>query len=134
VSGGWRKELIEVPADRLAQPRIRSTVPAVKVGPLLFVTGQSGRHPGGQDDYSAEPAEQARQTMENIKAILEAAGTSFDHVLKRTIYIKDVEAYATMRPVVDSYFPSPVASTSVQTGFLHEKLIEVEVIAVVPEG
>jgi 2-iminobutanoate/2-iminopropanoate deaminase len=136
VSGGWRKEVIEVPAERLPQPRIRSTVPAVKLGPLLFVTGQSGRHPGGQaaQEYSEDPADQARQTMENIKTILEAAGSSFEHVLKRTIYIRDVESYASMRPIVDSYFSSPVASTSVQTGFLHEKLIEVEVIAFVPEG
>jgi len=38
-----------------------------------------------------------------------------------------------MRPVVDGYFPSPVASTTVQTGFLRDKMIEIEVIAVIPD-
>jgi 2-iminobutanoate/2-iminopropanoate deaminase len=133
-SGRWKKEIVEVSTDRVPATRIRSTAPAVKVGPLLFVTGQSGRHLGGQDNYSDDPAEQARQTMENIKAILEAAGSSLDQVVKRTIYVKDPELYDAMRPVVDGYFPSPVASTTLQTGFLRDKMIEIEVIAVVPES
>ena len=129
----WRKELVHVAADRLPQPRIASTVPAVRVGPFLFISGQSGRHVGGQDAYSEDPAEQARQTMENIRTILEAAGSSFEHVIKRTIFVRDAELYGAMRPVVDGYFTSPVASTSVQTGFLHDKFIEVEVLAIVPD-
>jgi 2-iminobutanoate/2-iminopropanoate deaminase len=133
VSRSWRKQVIQPPPSKLPAPRIKSTGSAVRVGPLLFVSGQSGRNVGASDDYSPDPAEQARRTMENIKVILEEAGTSFDNVVKRTIYIKDPVLYAKMRPVVDSYFPSPVASTSVQTGFLHDKLIEIEVIAVVPD-
>jgi 2-iminobutanoate/2-iminopropanoate deaminase len=133
MSRSWKKKIIDVPAGRLPQPRIRSTAPAVRVGPLLFVTGQSGRHLGGEDAYSADPAEQARQTMENIRAILEEAGTSFENVVKRTIFVKDPALYDAMRPVVDGYFPSPVASTTVQTGFLRDKMIEVEVIAVIPD-
>jgi 2-iminobutanoate/2-iminopropanoate deaminase len=134
MSSQWRKELIQLPADSLPQPRIRSTAPAVKVGPFLFISGQSGRQVGEHDNYSADPAEQASQTMENIRTILEAAGSSFEHVLKRTIFVRDAALYAAMRPVVDSYFTSPVASTSVQTGFLHDKLIEVEVLALVPDA
>ncbi len=129
----WKKEIIRVPPERLPQPRVKSTAPAVKVGPFVFVTGQSGRHLGGADNYSGDPAEEARQTMENIGAILEAAGTSFEHVVKRTIFVRDATLYDAMRPIVDGYFPSPVASTTVQTGFLRDKLIEVEVIAIVPE-
>ena len=129
----WEKEIITVSSDRLPRPRIPSTAPAIKVGPLLFVTGQSGRNVGGEDNYSDDPATQARQTMENIKAILEAAGSSFEHVVKRTIFVSDARLYDAMRPVVDGYFPSPVASTTVQTGFLRDKMIEVEVIAIVPE-
>jgi 2-iminobutanoate/2-iminopropanoate deaminase len=133
MSRTWKKEVVEVPADRLPQPRIRSTAPAIRAGPLLFVTGQSGRNLGGVDAYSSDPAEQARQTMENIRAILEHAGTSFDNVVKRTIFVKDPALYDAMRPVVDGYFPSPVASTTIQTGFLRDKMIEVEVIALVPD-
>jgi len=133
VTRPWKKEIVQVPASRLPQPRIRSTAPAIRVGPLLFVTGQSGRNLGGDDAYSSDPAEQARQTMENIRAILEEAGTSFENVVKRTIFVKSAALYDAMRPVVDGYFPSPVASTTVQTGFLRDKMIEVEVIALVPE-
>lgn len=133
MSRSWKKRIVRVPESRLPAPRIKSTASAIRVGPLLFVSGQSGRNPGGVDAYSADPATQARQTMENIKTILEEAGSGLEHVVKRTIFIKDPELYGAMRPVVDGYFPSPVASTSVQTGFLHDKLIEIEVIAVVPD-
>jgi 2-iminobutanoate/2-iminopropanoate deaminase len=133
MTRSWKKQVIQPPASKLPAPRIKSTGSAIRVGPLLFVSGQSGRNVGGSDDYSSDPAEQARRTMENIKVILEEAGTTFDNVVKRTIFIKDPVLYDKMRPVIDGYFPSPVASTSVQTGFLHDKLIEVEVIAVVPD-
>ena len=134
MTRSWKKKVIQPPASKLPQPRIKSTGSAIQIGPLLFVSGQSGRNVGEKDDYSPDPAEQARRMMENVKVILEEAGTSFDNVVKRTIFIKDPVAYQKMRPVVDGYFPSPVASTSVQTGFLHDKLIEIEVIAVVPDG
>ncbi len=129
----WKKEVIILPPDRGPQPRIRSSAHAVRVGPLVFVTGTTGRNLGGQDDYSPDPAEQARQTLENIGAILEAAGTDFDHVVKRTIFVSDAALYDQMRPVVDGYFPSPVASTTLLTGFLRDRMIEMEVIAVMPE-
>jgi 2-iminobutanoate/2-iminopropanoate deaminase len=133
VTRRWKKEIVRVPETRLPAPRIRSTAPAIRVGPLLFVTGQSGRNVGGEDAYSPDPAEQARRTMENIRVILEEAGTSFDNVVKRTIFVEDPALYDAMRPVVDGYFPSPVASTTVQSGFLRDKMIEVEVIALIPE-
>ena len=133
MTRSWKKEIVRVPESRLPAPRIRSTAPAIRVGPLLFVTGQSGRNLGGVDAYSSDPATQARQTMENIRVILEEAGTTFENVVKRTIFVKDPALYDAMRPVVDGYFPSPVASTTVQTGFLRDKLIEVEVIAVMPD-
>ena len=134
MTRSWKKKVITVPESRLPAPRIRSTAPAIQVGPLLFVTGQSGRNLGGADAYSSDPAEQARQTLENVGAILAEAGTSFANVVKRTIYVKDPALYDAMRPVVDSYFPSPVASTTLQTGFLRDKMIEIEVIAIVPDA
>jgi 2-iminobutanoate/2-iminopropanoate deaminase len=133
MTRSWKKEIVRLPESKLPPPRIKSTASAVKVGPFLFVSGQSGRNLGGTDDYSPDPAEQARLTMENIGTILKEAGTSFENVIKRTIFVKDPALYGAMRPVVDGYFPSPVASTTVQTGFLHDKYIEVEVIAVVPD-
>jgi 2-iminobutanoate/2-iminopropanoate deaminase len=131
----WHKEVIMAPADRVPAVRTSGSAHAVRVGPLVFVTGQSGRHPGEEvDNYSEDPAEQTRQTMENIKGILEAAGTCFENVIKRTIIVSDASIYSKMRPVIESYFTSPVASTTIEGKFIWpNKVIEVEVVAVVPE-
>src|SRR5206468_1689925 len=104
----WRKEIIRVPEDRVPAPRSPSSAHAVRLGPLLFVTGQSGRRPG-ESDYLEDPIEHARQTMENVKAIVEAGGSSMEQVVKRTIVVRDLDLYLRMRPVIESYFPSPVA-------------------------
>jgi len=127
----WRKDVIH--ADRAPTTRGPTSAHAVRVGSLLFVTGQSGRRPG-EDGYQADPAEHARQTMENVKAIVEAGGSSMDNVVKRTVIVKNARLYDQMRPVVESYFPSPVASTTLQGGLMRDDmLLEVEVIAVVRE-
>jgi 2-iminobutanoate/2-iminopropanoate deaminase len=135
MSRTWTKEVIMAPADKVPEVRIKSSAHAVRVGPLVFVTGQSGRHPGeGIDNYSEDPAEQTRQTLENIKGILEASGTSFENVVKRTIIVSDAAQYSQMRPVVESYFTSPCASTTIEGRFIWpNKVIEIEVVAVVPE-
>ncbi len=131
----WRKEVIMAPAERVPGVKTTGSAHAVRVGPFVFVTGQSGRHPREEpDNYSEDPAEQARQTMENIKAILAEAGTSVENVVKRTIIVSDAGLYSKMRPVVESYFNSPVASTTIEGRFIFpNKFIEIEVVAVLPE-
>jgi 2-iminobutanoate/2-iminopropanoate deaminase len=134
MSGSWRKEVISVPSDKAPVTRIKSSAHAVRVGPMVFVTGQSGRHLG-EDAYSDDPAEQARQTILNLKAILEESGSSLENVIKRTVIVSDMDKYALMRPVIESYFTSPVASTTIQANFVHDqKVIEIDLIAVVDEA
>ncbi len=134
MSSSWKKEIIRAPSDRAPATRTPASAHAVRVGPLVFVTGQSGRQPGGADNYSDDPAEQARQTMENIKAILEEAGTSLEHAIKRTVIVGHPSMLPKIRPVLESYFTSPVASTTLQGCLMREeKVLEVEVIALVPE-
>lgn len=132
MGSGWMKEIVH--AARAPVTRSPTSAHGVRVGPLLFVTGQSGRRPG-EDGYVADPAEHARQTMENVKAIVEAAGSSMDNVIKRTVMVGDQEAYyGKMREVVESYFPSPVASTHLWGRLSRDDmLLEVEVIALIPE-
>jgi 2-iminobutanoate/2-iminopropanoate deaminase len=125
----WEKQIVR--ADRAPVTRGPTSAHGVRVGPLLFVTGQSGRRPG-EDGYLADPAEHARQTMENVKAIVEAGGSSMDNVIKRTVIVRDTDVYQQMRAIVESYFPSPVASTTLRGGLMAEDmLLEVEVVAVV---
>ena len=131
----WRKQVVTVPADKAPVTRIKSSAHAVRVGPLVFVTGQSGRHLG-EDNYSDDPAEQVEQTILNLKAILEESGSSLENVIKRTVIVSDMDKYALMRPVIERYFSaSPVASTTIQAAFVHDtKVVEIEVVAVVDEA
>ena len=69
--------------------------------------------------------------MENLKAILEAAGTSLSHVVKTTVYLKDMNDFAAMNEVYAKYFTaSPPARSTVQAARLpKDALVEIDVIA-----
>jgi 2-iminobutanoate/2-iminopropanoate deaminase len=131
----WKKEVIRVPASDVRPTRVGSSAHAIRFGPLLFVTGQSGRRLE-EPEYPSDPVEQARQCLDNIGAILRAAGSSYEHVLKRTIIVRDRREYDAVRPVIEEYFTSPVASSIFESGLLRDeqKALEIEVIASVPEG
>lgn len=130
----WEKEVIRVPASEVRPTRVGSSAHAIRFGPLLFVTGQSGRRLT-DPEYSPDPVEQARQCLDNIGAILREAGSSYHHVLKRTIVIRDRKEYDAIRPVIEEYFVSPVASSIIESGLLRDeqKALEIEVIASVPD-
>lgn len=131
MTSGWRKEVIW--AAEAPTPRSQASAHGIRVGPFLFVTGQSGRRKG-EDGYVSDPAEHARQTMENVKAIVEAGGSTMAHIVKRTVIVRDLETFRAMAPVVESYFPEPVASTTLRGALmLPDMQLEIEVIAVVPE-
>jgi 2-iminobutanoate/2-iminopropanoate deaminase len=129
----WRKEVIYADPSRVPPTRVGSSAHAVRYGPFIYVTGQSGRRPGTLE-YPKDPVEQARQCLDNIGAILEAAGATYADVLRRTIIIRDRKEYDLIRPVMDEYFPSPVASSIVEARLLRddEKCIEIEITAALP--
>ncbi|MFI5266519.1 MAG: RidA family protein [Chloroflexota bacterium] len=132
MSSGWHKEIVQ--AEGAPPLLARTSAHAIRIGPLLFVTGQTGRRPDG-NGFSSDPAEQARQTMENVKAIVEAGGSSMANVVKRTLIVRDAAAYERMKPVIEGYFPSPVASTTMQGTPLNDAAwLEVDVVALVPSG
>ncbi|HVR88286.1 MAG TPA: RidA family protein [Candidatus Limnocylindria bacterium] len=131
VGQAWKK--IIVTTEGAPAPRSAASAQGVRVGPLLFVTGQSGREPG-EAGYKANPVEHARRTMENVKAVVEAGGSTMADVVKRTVIVRDQEIFAAVRDVIESYFPTPVASTTLRGALmLPDMLLEVEVVAVVPE-
>jgi 2-iminobutanoate/2-iminopropanoate deaminase len=131
----WKKEVIRAPASVVRPTRVGSSAHAIRFGPLLFVTGQSGRRLE-DPEYATDPVEQARQCLDNIGAILREAGSSYEQVLKRTIIVRDRNEYAAVRPVVEEYFVSPVASSIIESGLLRDeqKALEIEVIACIPDG
>ena len=78
---------------------------AVRVGNLLFLSGQLGNEPGTTNLVPGGIVEETRQTFENIKAILERNGSSLDRVVKCTVFLADIRDWPTMNEVYKTYFP-----------------------------
>lgn len=106
---------------------------AVKVGNLLFISGQIARDPATGELVQGDIKAQTRQIMENIKEILAAAGASLDHVVKATIFLGDINDFAAVNEVYGAYFSAdPPARSCVQVAALPKGVpIEIEMIAVV---
>lgn len=111
-------------------------VQAVKLGNLVFCSGASPRDPTqGNKVVEGGFRAQATQAMENLKAVLEAAGSSFDHCLKATCYIVNIdENLPILNGLWVQYFGKNVpARTAVGVAKLRENyLLEVEATAYVP--
>lgn len=104
---------------------------AVKVGNLLFTSGQIPLDPTtGQVVYGPVDV-QAHQVLTNLKAVLEAAGSSLDKVVKTTVFIKDMNHFATINTTYASFFKNePPARSCVEVARLpKDVLVEIEAIA-----
>ena len=94
---------------------------------LIFVSGE------GSDDGSGDVVVQTKQTMENIKTALEAAGSDFSHVVKMNIYLTDMTRMPELRKVRDAYLDAkraPAMTTAKVTELVGGIKVEIEVIAV----
>ena len=107
---------------------------AVRAGNLLFVSGQGPVDPKTRQVFKGDIKEQARVTLENVKAILEDAGTSLDNVVKATVFLANIEDYASVNEVYSQYFgENPPARTCIQAARLPGDIsIEIEVVALIP--
>ena len=108
--------------------------PATRFGDLVFVSGQTGRHPT-TGEVGKDIREQTRNILERIKTILESAGTSLDNVLTATTYLTRVQDLAAYNEEYGKYFPAnKPARTTVTVAALNapELLIEITVTACVP--
>jgi 2-iminobutanoate/2-iminopropanoate deaminase len=107
---------------------------ATRFGNLVFVAGQTGRHPR-TGELGKDIREQTRNTLERIKAVLEAAGSSLDHVLTATTYLTRRDDLAAYNEEYAKYFPhDKPARTTVTVASLNtpELLIEITVTAGIP--
>ena len=103
----------------------------VIAGNLLFVSGQIPINPTDGSLVSDSLESQANQVFQNLRAIIQEAGTSFEHVLKLTIYLTDLENFAAVNQVMESYFNEPYpARATVEVSRL-PKDVEVEIDAIV---
>ena len=105
----------------------------VDTGNLLFLSGQIPIDPAVGEITAVSIEDQTRQALENVKAILESGGCTMEHVVKTTVYLKDIADFARMNAVYQEYFPqgSYPARSAVQVAALPKDAgVEIEVIAV----
>ncbi len=104
---------------------------AVKTGPLLFVSGQIGLQPQTGQVVSGGVEAEAHQVMQNIGAILKAAGLDYKHVVKITIFLKSMQDFAAVNAIYASYLAAPFpARETVEVARLpKDVLVEISVIA-----
>ena len=103
----------------------------VRANGFLFISGQVSFDPATSKMTGTDAAQQTQRVMENIKAILEAAASNFHHVVKTTVFLKDMNDFAAMNEVYGRYFTAaPPARSTVQVARLpKDALVEIEVIA-----
>jgi 2-iminobutanoate/2-iminopropanoate deaminase len=126
-----KKEIVRVGVER-PNPNLSL---ATKFGNLVFVAGQTGRHPA-TGEVGKDIREQTRNTLERIKVILTAAGTSLDNVLSAMTHLTRVQDLAAYNEEYAKYFPTDKpARTTVTVATLNspELLIEITVIACIPD-
>ena len=103
---------------------------AIVVGDLVFVAGQLGVKPG--DTYvEGDITQQTEQVMRNLSAILEAAGSSLDRLVKTTVYLQDLDDFSAMNEVYAQHVgETPPARATVEVAKLPSgALVEIEAIA-----
>jgi 2-iminobutanoate/2-iminopropanoate deaminase len=107
--------------------------PAVRVGNMLYLSGQLGLLPGTPQLADTGIAAQTRQALENIKAVLVYAGSSLERVVKCTVFLADIRDFAAMNAVYVTYFPQdpPARSTVGVNGLALGARVEIECVAIV---
>ena len=104
---------------------------AVRVGNMLYLSGQVGNLPGTLELAEGGIQAEAHQTMKNIKKILEANGSSLEHVIKATVMLADIAEWPALNEVYITYFPNqkPARSAFAGSGLALNARCEIEVIA-----
>jgi reactive intermediate/imine deaminase len=106
---------------------------AVRIGNVLYLSGQIGALPGTRQLADTGVAGQTRQVFENMKAVLTYAGSSLERVFKCTVFLTNIADYAAMNAVYASYFPKdpPARSTVAGSGLALGARVEIECLATV---
>lgn len=101
---------------------------AVKVGNFVFVSGQVGVDKGGNVKKGIR--EQTRQTLKNVKAILQEANLDLEDIVKTTVYLSDMNNFGEMNSVYREYFKKdPPARACIQAGLFKNFMVEIEAVA-----
>lgn len=104
---------------------------AIRSGGFLFASGQVALDPATNEFLAGDIAKQTERVLENVKGILEAAGSNLHRVVKTTVFLKNMSDFTAMNEVYAQYFTSaPPARSTVEVARLpKDALVEIEVIA-----
>jgi len=108
---------------------------AVRMGQLLFCSGQIPLDPATGALVTGDIAAETHRVFANLRAVLAAAGVGFDAVARTTVYLADMNDFAAMNEVYATYFsqPAPARSTIQAAGLPKNARVEIDVIAVLPQ-
>jgi 2-iminobutanoate/2-iminopropanoate deaminase len=124
-------KLSEISTTRAPKP-VGPFSQAIKANGFVFVAGQTARDPKTGQVIEGNISMQTERVLENIKAILEAAGSSLDRTVKTTVYLKNMDDFDAMGKVYSRYFPlHPPARAAVEVARLHGGQVEIELVAVI---
>ncbi len=127
-----RKEIF---AEKGAAPKGPYSHAIAAKGPMVFVSGQGPVDPKTGEFRLGSFREQAELTFQNITTILEAAGTSWQHVVRVGIFLADLGNFPELNEVYGKYLTAPYpARTTVQAGLPPQMEIEVDCIAIIPKS
>jgi len=104
---------------------------AIVANGFVYTAGQVPLVPGTKNLAEGGIKEQTRQSLENVKGVLEAAGTSMENIVKTTVFLADINDFADFNAVYGEYFPdNPPARSAIQAGALPlGAMIEIEAVA-----
>ena len=124
----------QVIATSGAPAAIGPYVQGIRTGNLLFTAGQIALDPATQQIVAGGISEQTTRVLENLKAILEAAGSSLAKVVKATVFLKDFNDFAAMNAVYGAYLgpqgvPPPARTTVEVSRLPKDVLVEIELVA-----
>ena len=121
----------EVIATKDAPKAIGPYSQATKANGFVFVSGQVAIDPANQQVINGDIAEQTERVLENLSAILKAAGSGLEKVVRSTVFLKDMGDFVAMNEVYGKYFSSaPPARSTVEVARLpKDVLVEIDVIA-----
>lgn len=107
---------------------------AVVIGNLVYTSGQIPLDPATNEIRGKDITEQAQLVLTNLKAVLEAAGSSLDNVIKATVFLQNMQDFAAMNKVYSEFFKSetaPARSTIQVARLPKDALVEIEAVAAI---
>jgi 2-iminobutanoate/2-iminopropanoate deaminase len=108
--------------------------PAIKAGNLLFISGQIPIDPATGNLVTGDITAQADRAMRNVSALLRAAGIGFEHVVRTTVFLADMNDFAAMNDVYSRYIvdPAPARATVQVARLPRDVKIEIDATAIIP--